>query len=71
MLGTYELCRLAQEAYRERVRKSEWKEVEGMTVWVPTLRERIVLALLTALARRAHAVRQPSTPWMPGGVMAK
>ena len=71
MLGTYDLCRLAQEVYRERVRQSEWKEVEGVTVWVPTLLDRIALVLRAALASRIQKVRQSSMRWTQSDMMAK
>ena len=71
MFGVYELSRLAQEKYHERVRKLEWREVEGVTVWVPTILGRIVLALRAARRGRAQNVRQPSTRLTPGSVMAK
>jgi hypothetical protein len=74
MLGSYEINRLVQQEYRERMRKSEWREVEGITIRMPTLHDRIVQAVrvsLATLASCANRVRRPSTQLTPSGGTAK
>jgi hypothetical protein len=71
MLTAYDIILLAVENYRERTRKAEYKEVEGVTVQVPNILDRAVLTLHKALTRRTHKVYQSGPQLVHGGSVAK
>ena len=71
MFTAYDTILLAVENFRERTKKAEYKEVEGVTVQVPNIIDRMVLTLHKALASRTHKVYRPGSQLAHSGSVAK
>ncbi len=59
------ISHLARETIRERTRKSEWLEYEGVRVQVPNIIDRALAILRAVLVNRTSTGRQVSASYAP------